>query len=376
MAGQSTFASSPGGTALAIFLKKFAGEVLTTFSETNVMSPLITTRTIPNGKSAQFPASGRAQAFFHKIGENILDAANTVNAGANGYLSNILAAERVINIDSKLLSVAFIDMLDEAMAHYDVRSIYTTEVGRALAKRFDQLALITAVLAAKTATATISGLLSGQGGTLGGETVSDAGMATQGVALSNALFKAAQKMDEKDVPKQDRVAVITPAMYYNLIRDPNVTLITGANVSGVYNIAPVVGTGSITTAAGQSSASSGYPMLQQGIADWSSGSIVRQLAGFTLLASNHIPSTNIQAGGAGGSDPFFSQNGSGNTYIGDFSKTKGICFQKGALGCVKLKDLVTESEYKLEYQGTPVLAKFALGMGVLRPECAIELAVP
>ena len=44
------------GDVKAIFLKKFAGEVLTTFEQTNVMKPLHTIRTINNGKSAQFPS--------------------------------------------------------------------------------------------------------------------------------------------------------------------------------------------------------------------------------------------------------------------------------------------------------------------------------
>ena len=50
------------GDVKAIFLKKFAGEVLTTFEETNVMKPLHTIRTINNGKSAQFPVTGTATA--------------------------------------------------------------------------------------------------------------------------------------------------------------------------------------------------------------------------------------------------------------------------------------------------------------------------
>jgi hypothetical protein len=41
------------GDALALFLKVFAGEVLTAFAETNVAMPRHLVRTITSGKSAQ-----------------------------------------------------------------------------------------------------------------------------------------------------------------------------------------------------------------------------------------------------------------------------------------------------------------------------------
>ena len=44
-----------------------------------------------------------------------------------------------------------------------------------------------------------------------------------------------------------------------------------------------------------------------------------------------------------------------------------------AVGTVKLLDLATESEYQIERQGTLFVAKYAMGHGILRPECAIEL---
>ena len=37
----------------------------------------------------------------------------------------------------------------------------------------------------------------------------------------------------------------------------------------------------------------------------------------------------------------------------------------------KLLDLTTESEYQIERQGTLFVAKYAMGHGILRPECSI-----
>ena len=72
----------------ALFLKKFSGEILQTFEESNVFKALHTVRTIENGKSAQFPVTGIASAAYHTPGENIADAGNS-------YLSDIKKAEKL-----------------------------------------------------------------------------------------------------------------------------------------------------------------------------------------------------------------------------------------------------------------------------------------
>jgi hypothetical protein len=56
-------------------------------------------------------------------------------------------------------------------------------------------------------------------------------------------------------------------------------------------------------------------------------------------------------------------------------KAWGICGHADAIGCVKKFDVTTEMERKIEYQGTLVVSKMMAGFGVLRPECAIGLAI-
>ena len=58
----------PNGKTNELFLKVFAGEVITTFEENNAMLPLTRVRTISSGKSAQFPTSGVASATYHTPG--------------------------------------------------------------------------------------------------------------------------------------------------------------------------------------------------------------------------------------------------------------------------------------------------------------------
>ena len=131
-----------GSDNSALFLKKFSGEILTTFEEKNIMKPLHTIRTIQNGKSAQFPVTGVATANYHTPGQNIADAGNS-------YLSDIKKTEKVINIDSVLLASTFLANIDDVMNHYDIRSVYANELGNALANRFDSAVLKTFIAAAR-----------------------------------------------------------------------------------------------------------------------------------------------------------------------------------------------------------------------------------
>ncbi len=109
----------------ALFLKVFAGEVLTAFDETNVMKDLHISRAITSGKSASFPVTGKANAAYHTVGTPLL--------GAQAIKHN----EIVVNIDDVLIADTFIANIDEAKNHYDVRAEYSRLLGMALAKQFD-----------------------------------------------------------------------------------------------------------------------------------------------------------------------------------------------------------------------------------------------
>jgi len=301
------------GDAKALFLKQFAGEVLTTFETSTVFKALHMVRTISSGRSAQFPVTGIATAKYHVAGENILTDA--------GYVNQIKHAERVINVDGFLTASTMIYDLDEAQNHYDVRSIYTSELGRALALKFDKTIAQVVVTAARTAT-TITG---GNGGSVinGGATAS-----TNGSVLVAKIFDAAQLLDEKNVPAEDRVCVVRPAQYYLLVQ--SLAAVTNNNPVGSYV----------------------------------DGSVMR-VAGITIIKSNNLPSTNIASAETGVD--------TANTYHGDFTNTTAVVFQKAAVGTVKLLDLKLESERKIEYQGSLFVGRYAMGHGVLRPECAVEI---
>jgi hypothetical protein len=289
------------GDDQALFLKVFSGEVLTAFHRQNVFLDRSMVRTISNGKSAQFPATGTVSAAYHTPGTEITGTA-------------IPAAERVIVVDDLLIASAFIANIDEAKNHYDVRSTYSDEVGKALAETMDKNLAQVAVLAAR-GSATITG---GNGGSA----LTNAAYATDSTVLAAGLFTAAQTLDEKNVGAERNV-FLRPAQYYLLAQ--NTTMIN-------------------QWYGGQGAVSDGT---------------ILKVAGIEIVKTNALPNSNVTTGVA--------------AYQGNFSTTVGLVMHKSAIGTVKLLDLATESDYDIRRQGTLILSKYAVGHGILRPECAVEL---
>jgi hypothetical protein len=301
----------------AMFLKVFGGEVLTMFETATTMLDKHLVRTIDHGKSAQFPFTGQISAAYHTPGKLLI---GTVVPGA----------ERVITIDGLLLTQAFIANIDEAMNHYDVRSIYSTEMGRALSKQFDKNVMQEVIIGARAALV-VTGGSGGSQISLGTEAAWAALTTKQKAAqLAVALFAAAQTLDENDVPDSDRYAVFPPAFYYILAQ--NTDLINKD---------------------------------WGGAGAYSEGDIFR-VAGITILKSNNLPSTDLSGADYHGVDA------TGDTAVGG---TKGIVFAKDAVGTVKLMDMAVEGEYEISRQGHLMVAKYAIGHGYLRPESCIEIGI-
>ena len=147
--------------------------------------------------------------------------------------------------------------------------------------------------------------------------------------LVSALFAAAQVLDEKDVPENGRYAVLKPAQYYKLVLDDK-----------AINRNFTAGNGDIRTGK------------------------VFDIAGIEIVKSNHVPTANLGTATATGAGKYF----------GDFSTTIGAIAHPNAVGTVKLLDLSVEGDYDIRRQGTLIVAKYAMGHGILRPETAVELS--
>jgi hypothetical protein len=354
--------ANQAGDADALFLKVFSGEIITTFEKNNVMMPLHRVRTIQNGKSATFPTTGVASAGYHTPGESVLQQgttgtslfAATASAGSPTtsfespnsvtakYLSKFNHNEKVVFIDDVLLSSVFVADIDEMKNHYDVRSVYSTEIGRALAYAADKNLLRTVVAGARKTTDRFGGSSTDY---LGSRINLGTYSSATDAEIITGLFTAAEKMDNAGVPQDDRFAVLTPNAYYKLIQGQSDAINRDFNNENNGSVA--------------------------------SGVIFR-VAGIQILKSPNLPSadessTQSALHGAAG----IKNDVSGTTDAGysglNYSTTRGIVFHREAVATVKLMDLSLETDYITERLGTLMLAKYAMGHNILREECCYEL---
>ena len=304
--------NNTGSSYDALFLKVYSGEVLSAFRKATVFENLHTVRTISSGKSAQFPIIGLSSTSYHTPGTQLTGAA-------------IKHAEATVNIDDKLVSQVFLADIDEAKNHYDVRSQYSSEMGNALAYKFDQNVAATIAQAARTGTNFNTDL---PGGTRI-KIVAANKAAVTGANLVTALWTAAEKMDINNVPEDNRYVVLGPTEYYKLAQTTDV-LNRDWGGSGAY----------------------------------ADGTVLK-VAGISIIKSNHLPTTNRSA-----------VTGENNTYHANYTDNVGLVFNKQAVGTVKLMDLKMEqtgSDVHALWQGTFMVGSMAHGTGVLRPDCAVEI---
>ena len=308
------------GSEDALFLKVFAGEVITSFNRASVTEGSEMVRSIASGKSATFPVMGRIDAEYHTPGAEI-----------NGQ--DVNHNEKVISINDLLISHAFLSNIEEAKNHWDVRSAYSTEIGRALAFTKDRHVLQTIGLASQ-ANANVSDSGYPGGTTITNTDIANATAATSANGFITALFDAAKALDNNYVPSEGRVCFLDPEMYYKL-----------ANATNAINV-DFSGKGSI--AEGK----------------------VQKIAGITLKPCPHfvksdVGTSSVYAGSA-------TQGGSTPQSV-NLTNYEGLVCHPSAVGTVKLMDLATEMEYDIRRQGTLMVAKYAMGHGVLRPEAAVGI---
>jgi hypothetical protein len=309
------------GSEDALFLKVFAGEVLTSFDRASVTDGAEMVRSISNGKSATFPVMGRVGASYHTAGSEITG-------------SDVNHNEKVITINDLLLSSVFLSNIEEAKNHWDVRSAYSTEIGRALAFQKDKHVLQTIGQAAQ-ASANVGDSGYGAGTVLTDTGIASATDATAANAMIDSLFDAARTMDNNYVPKEGRKCFLRTEEYYKMANATNAVNIdfSGGDNGGVKE-----------------------------------GKIMK-VAGIELIPTPHFVSSNVNSGVDQGS----ATAGGSNPQAVDLSNYVALVSHPSAAGTVKLMDLAVESEYDIRRQGTLMVAKYAMGHGVLRPEAAVGI---
>ena len=304
----------------ALFLKVFAGEVITSFDRASKTAGADMVRSISNGKSASFPVMGRVGASYHAVGTEITG-------------SDVNSNEKVITINDLLISSVFVSNIEEAKNHWDVRSAYSTEMGRALSFQKDKHILQT-IGQATLASANVTG---GDATTNVVNTgIASATDATAANAMIDAIFAAAKELDANYVPSEGRKCFMRLEEYYKLA---NATNAVNVDFSGGAN---------------------------GGVA---SGKVAK-IAGIELVPVPHFVSSNITTALP---DAGSATNGGTKPQAVDLSNFVALVSHPSAVGTVKLMDLAVEKEYDIRRQGTLMVAKYSMGHGVLRPEAAVGI---
>jgi hypothetical protein len=316
----STAGSQAYDTKYATYLKLFSGEMFKAYESATIARDTIMRRTLKNGKSMQFIFTGRMQAGYHIPGTPILGSGDPP------------VAEKTILCDDLLVSSAFVYDLDETLAHYELRGEISKKIGHALAEAYDKKIFRMIAKAAREAHPITAAPGPEPGGSiiqLGTQKEYDA------QALVDAFFEAASILDEKNVPKAGRHAVLAPRQYYALISqvDSNILNRDFGATQGNLN----------------------------------SGEGLYEIAGISIKRSNNLP---FLAGTVN------SVSGENNDYSGDFSTHCGLIYQKDAAGVVEAigpQVQVTNGDVSVLYQGDVILGRLAMGCGTLNPAAAIEL---
>ena len=141
--------ASASTSSRQLFLKLYAGEVMTAFQTKNIMMNYTRTRNISKGKSAQFIMTGKHRtAGYHTPGYEIVPGTTAKQT------------ERVVSIDDLLIVNQFIPNIDEAMSQYDIRSVYSQEAAYGLAYAADKNILRMAIKAGlSTSAAAVAALV-------------------------------------------------------------------------------------------------------------------------------------------------------------------------------------------------------------------------
>jgi len=288
-----------------VLLKVFSGEVLTAFQKKNIGLNYVKTRTIKNGKTAQFPVIGALN--------DETDVKQHL-AGNEVEVTTIPVNERTITLERPFYTALFVDDFDQKILHFDLRGEIARQMGETLSTKIDK------AIFQKVTNAVLEDPLPGQpSGTIVQNADTDnENPEIAGDALVESIFEMGAQFDAKDVPESGRVFITTPDNYFKIVQS-----------SKAVNRDFTSGNGGIDSGR------------------------VFNIAGVKIVMSNHIPSTiNVDLDGDGTAEEH---------------KVKGLYFTPDIIGVLKLYSIITEATWQEKNFGWLLTARYAMGMGTLNP---------
>lgn len=308
------------GDERALHKDLFAGEVLTKFHDLNKTKGHYVNKVLKGGKSFKFPVFGTSKgASVHNMGEQVVP-------------TTIKRSDLTISLDKRLYKAMFLDELDEIMSDVDSRSIYAQQIAEELAAQHDSNILRMMVKAGEHA-----GLIPGE--MPGGSVLINPGYRNDAYALAKGIFDAATELKTKNVSLDSVVAFITPAQEAMLIQ--------------------------------------GKEAIHKdwgGDGSYADGSIGR-IGGIRLVTTNHLPMEDLSTDAAIVAATGQSADSVFPSYRGDYRNVAAIIAGNQAVAVVTAVDMDVRFVKKEDSFGETLIASYAYGSGVYRPEHAVVLKV-
>lgn len=324
----------------ALFLKLGMSEVLTAFDRKTVFTGRVKERSIRGGHSARFKVTGRRIAGYHTPGTPITNVPTDAN---NPNPSNAPSDrnEEIINLDGLLVAPDTVYDLDDLMEDVQYRQDMMHQLGEALAREKDARIARVLYAAAKRSTEPLN--KASNAGRTGTARTLSAGYAAaskqaKGDELASVIGDIKVAMQKKDVPTDDLVVVVPPDEYDFLNEGSKV-------INADFN---------------------------QGAANGTfGGGTIGRVKGLPVMWSNHVTQ-------AAYTNTSFDRN---SAYQQNLSKCRALIFHKDAIGVLTLRRPQLQmtapgGDYNVVYQSQLFVARMAIGMGILRAECAAVIEVP
>lgn len=221
----------------------------------------------------------------------------------------------IITVDNMIVDSIFLASIDEILLHYSVREAYAKQLGESLGYVKSRRVAQTIVLASRAAALGASGHVTPI-------RIGSATMKTSAAKMEEAHFRTVQFIRENDIGGGE-IGTWWPWAQHLLM----------ARYTGIDDVDT------------------------SGSGDRSQGTVGR-LGGVLPKGTNFIPSTNIATGLA--------------KYQGDFSTTAGFGANSLCAGMLGAKAMGVDVVNARDRLGTLMIASELYGLGILRPECAVE----
>lgn len=299
-------------TERALLVEKVTGEIIASFDKAVAMEGKYQRKDIQGAKSLRFEHIGGIGAYYHNAGEHIKG-------------SNVAHDKSELTLDRPLVSSFFTDDFAESMLHYDARKEYTRRIGEVLAQKYDRNIQMKFITAARLKNV----LAEHDGGSVIIDTaLANSDLATRVNAFAKALITAKKELVKKNVTGQI-FAVTDPDTYFEIIENRTLLNKEYGNVG-----------------------------------DYAEGSVFK-IGGIPLTYHNYIPQVDAtQSSNKEFYDEYHGINCTGTVaYVGT---DEAVGVLRGGNISVKIFD----DDGRM---GTWTRASLACGMGVLRPECAVEI---